>query len=91
MYLPTIEYPTDDDLNNLTRVYLTTSSDAEPWNPPDVFNDRMEDEEWFADSQSIIEDGDLDNDEFFDSRDGFVYESNYLVDVNKVHGRMNDR
>jgi len=52
---------------------------------PDNFNDRADDEEWF----DCIEDDDpdaLNDEEFFESRDGFVLDSNYLTDINRVSG-----
>ena len=79
MYLP-LTYPSDDDINNLPRVYLT--SDAEQWNP-DVFNDHDIDEQWF-DSISNTEPEALDDDEFFESQDRFVFESNYYADINRA-------
>ena len=72
LYLP-LRFPTDHELEHLRHVLLT--SNGEQWNP-DVFNDRVEDEEWF-DCVEACSDGGLDDDEFFDSRDGVILESNF--------------
>eukprot|EP00957_Ditylum_brightwellii_P100434 7655588-Ditylum_brightwellii.AAC.1 len=62
-YLP-LEYPSDQDLEELPHVYF--------WSPgewkPDEENDNNEDEIWF-DSYDDIEE--LEDDEFLDSRDSW--------------------
>ena len=78
MYLP-LTYPSDNEVTNLPHVYRT--SDEEQWNP-DAFNDRDIDDQWFNSISNEPEA--LDNDEFFDSRDGFVLESNYYADINRA-------
>ena len=63
----------------MRRVYLT--SDAVQWNP-NVYNDRQEDNEQFE--CNTHEDGALDDEEFFESRDGFVIEQNYNGEINNI-------
>lgn len=63
----------------MRRVYLT--SDAIQWNPNE-YNDRTEDDEWFGSQEH--EEGALDDEEFFESRDGFVIESNYQGEINSI-------
>lgn len=72
MYLP-MRYPTEQEIENLPHVYLT--SNAEQWNP-DAFGDDVTDDQWF-DAVDEYEDGALDDDDFFDSRDTFVIEPNF--------------
>jgi len=64
LYLP-LEYPTDADLDALPRVYLTSPGE---WNPEDQ-NDDASDIAWF----DATDDPDaLDDQEFYDSRDGWL-------------------
>ena len=78
MYLP-FRYPTDSEVENMRRVYLT--SDAAQWDPNE-YNDRTEDEEKF--DCRMHDEGALDDEEFFESRDGFVLEENYNRDINHI-------
>jgi hypothetical protein len=78
VYLP-LRYPSDDEVENLKRVYLT--SDAQQWDP-DAYNDRIEDDQWYDCSEPDV--GALDDDNFYDSRDGFVLETNYIAEVNHI-------
>ena len=80
MYIP-MRYPTDYEINDLPRVFLT--SDAELWNP-DLFNDREADEQSFDSLSDTAADA-LDDNEFFDTRNGFVYDFHYSANVNKNH------
>jgi hypothetical protein len=61
MYLP-MEYPNDDDLASLPRVYMTSEV---PWNPDEEADD--DDDVWFDASDSE----DLEDEEFYDSRDQY--------------------
>ena len=68
VYIP-FRYPTDHEVKNLYRVYLTR--DAVQWDP-NLYNDHKEDNEWFE--CNTYGEGALNDEEFFASRDGFVIE-----------------
>ena len=72
-------YPTDSEVESMRRVYL--ASDAKQWDPNE-FNDSIEDEEWFDFQEQ--DEGVLDDEEFYESRDGFVLEENYTGDINRI-------
>jgi hypothetical protein len=66
-------YPSEQVVDTLPHVYF--SSNAEEWNP-DVFGDNGANEQWF-DAVEEYEDGALDDDDFFESRDTFVIDPNF--------------
>ena len=77
MYLP-MDYPSDDEMEKLPRVHLTC--DSVQWNP-DEYND--DDDTWY-DAILDSEEEDLNDDEFFESRDSYAYEHNTLGHVNST-------
>ena len=56
-------------------------SNAVQWDPNE-YNDRDVDDEWFE--CETYEDGALDDEEFFESIDGFVMEHNYYGEINNI-------
>ena len=84
MYLP-MRYPSEKEVKTLPHVYLTSS--AEQWNS-DSFGDEVGDDQWFDAIDD--EDGALDDDDFFDSRDTFFIEPNFHCDINRIAAEHSD-
>ncbi len=83
MYL-SLNYPSNMEVETLRQVSLTNASAQ--WNP-DSHNDCEEDDQWYDCLEQEDNEYALDDDEFFETLEGFVLESNYCNErvVNNIN------